>query len=175
MSSPYLAEIRIMGFSYAPRGWAQCNGAIMSIAQNQALFSILGTSYGGDGRVTFGLPDLRGRVPVHPGRTITIVGATGGEEGHTLLPTEIPQHVHLANASKTAGNSQYIAQVFPQTGQNIPATAGTQALYNVGLADVKLNASSIQATGGNQPHENRQPFSVLNFCIALAGVFPSRN
>lgn len=174
MSTPYLAEIRIMGFGYAPKGWAQCNGAVLSIAQNQALFSLLGTSYGGDGRTTYALPDFRGRVPIHTGRANPNTGTVGGEEGHALLQAEIPPHNHVANGSKTAGNTQYIAQIFPSTGLNIPAVAAGVPLYNAGTADVKMNATSIQAAGGGQPHENRQPFTVLNFCIAMQGIFPSR-
>jgi microcystin-dependent protein len=174
MGTPFMAEMRIMSFNFAPKGWAQCNGQLLPINQNQALFSLLGTAFGGDGRVTFGLPDLRGRVPIHTGPQFSTVGQKGGEEFHTLSQSEMPQHNHLANASTAAGNSQFIATTFPTTTNNIPAAVGG-GIYAPLSNPTTLNPSSINNVGGSQPHENRQPFIVLNVCIALQGTFPSRN
>jgi microcystin-dependent protein len=168
MSEPFLGEIRIFGFNFAPRGWAFCNGQILSIAQNTALFSLLGTTYGGNGQTTFALPNLQSRVPVHfgqgPGLSSYALGQQAGTESVTLLVTQLPQHNHTVGASTQSditGNP---------TG-NVPAGG---ASYDT-TANAAMSSTMIGQTGGNQPHENLQPYLALNFCIALAGIFPSRN
>jgi len=165
MSQPFLGEIKIVAFNFAPKGWAQCNGQLLPINQNQALFSIIGTTYGGDGRVNFALPDYRGRVPLHRGNGF-ILGQAGGQEFHTVIMGEMPAHNHFVGASNTAGNLN------SPTG-NIFAPSNV-ACYQT-AANNTLIPSSITNYGGSQPHENRQPFSVLLFVIALQGIFPSQN
>lgn len=165
MSEPFTGEIQVFGFSFAPKGWAQCNGQLLPIAQNQALFALLGTTYGGDGRVNFALPDLRGRVPLHFGDEIS-QGEPGGAESHTLTVAEIPEHTHIANASSAA----------PTSPSPTNATwANTGAAGYEGSPDTLLAGNAIAAAGGGQPHENRSPFLTVNFCIALRGIFPSRD
>jgi microcystin-dependent protein len=165
MAEPFLAEIRIMSFGFPPKGWALCDGQLLPINQNQALFSLLGTTYGGDGRVNFGLPDLRSRVPIHMGSGHTL-GERGGEQAHTLSISEIPTHTHVANASSTpaetnaADNTAYLGVV-----ANTYAPAGNLAA---------MGPSVIGSVGGSQAHLNMQPFLVLNFSIALQGIFPSQ-
>jgi len=171
MSTPFLAEIKIISWNYAPKGWALCNGQLLPINQNQALFSLLGTTYGGDGRVNFALPDLRGRIPIHFG-THTL-GEKGGQEFHTITMSEMTQHVHLMNASNIQGNKpnpnfSNVGNLFAQDPGNCYATG-----FAPGAAT--LNAGTVTNTGGSQPHENRQPFLTLNFAIALQGIFPSMN
>ena len=166
MAEPFLAEIRIMSFNFAPQGWALCAGQLLPINQNQALFSLLGTTYGGDGRVNFGLPNLQGRTPIHMGGGHTL-GEVGGEAAHTLSIAEIPTHTHVANASNTAGTA-----IIP-TG-NLLAGSSNQ-LYTAPQNLVALNAATLANAGGSQAHVNMQPFLVLNFCIALQGIFPSQN
>jgi microcystin-dependent protein len=168
MAEPFLSEIRIMSFVFAPKAWALCNGQLLPINQNQALFSLLGTTYGGDGRVNFALPDLRGRIPIHMGQGHTL-GERGGEQAHTLSISEIPTHVHAANA----------ADVTPAAGNPSNARMLSQSkgafLY---AAATNLNAMDPQAisqVGGSQAHLNMQPFLTLSFCIALQGIFPSQN
>lgn len=173
MGTPFLAEMRIMSFNFAPKGWAMCNGQLLPINQNQALFSLLGTTFGGNGQTTFGLPDFRGRVPIHSGPENTL-GTKAGQESHTLTASEMPAHNHIANASTVAGNSAFIAVTFPSASQNIPAAVGG-GIYAPPSNLTTLHPSSISNFGGSQPHENRQPFLVLNFCIALSGTFPSQN
>ncbi|HVR08358.1 MAG TPA: tail fiber protein [Thermoanaerobaculia bacterium] len=165
MSEPFLSEIKIMSFGFPPKGWALCDGQLLPINQNQALFSLLGTTYGGDGRVNFGLPDLQGRTAMHMGNSHTL-GESGGEQAHTLSISEIPTHVHTANAAAApnAGNS-----VAP-TGQYLagaPMWGGTANLTS-------LLPSTIGNVGGSQAHLNMQPFLTLSFCIALQGIFPSQ-
>jgi len=168
MSEPFLAEIRIYGFNFAPRGWALCDGQILPINQNQSLYSLLGTTYGGDGRTTFALPDLRGRVPIHVGAGHTL-GARGGEETHTLTVQEVPSHGHAFQASTGGANT-------PVGAGAVLATTEAADIYVGNTMSVQaMSAAQIAPMGGGQAHENRQPFQVVNFCIALQGLFPSRN
>ena len=166
MAEPFLSEIRIMSFVFPPKGWALCNGQLLPINQNQALFSLLGTTFGGDGRVNFALPDLRGRVPIHVGSGHTL-GERGGEQAHTVSIAELPTHTHVANA-----NSQAATTDAPSG--NVLARAG---INTFGPANnlVAIQASSVANTGGSQAHLNMQPFLTLSFCIALQGIFPSPN
>ena len=164
MSEPFISEVKIVSFGFAPRGWAQCNGQLLPINQNQALFSLLGTTYGGDGRVNFGLPDLRGRVPIHFGSHT--LGERAGEEIHTLIISEMPAHLHGVSARNAAPN-----QGLP-TGNMWANAAGA---YSNGSPNSTMNPASVSNAGGSQPHTNVQPFLVLNFIIALQGIFPSQN
>ena len=167
---PYLGEIMLIAGGYAPRGWALCNGQLLPINQNQALFSLLGTTYGGNGQTTFALPDLRDRVPIHfgdgPGLTVRALGERSGESAHTLTVAEIPAHTHLVRASSALATS-----VTP-AGMYAARNPAAYAQYVVASPDVVMTATG--ATGGNQAHENLQPCLGLNFCIALQGVFPSQ-
>jgi microcystin-dependent protein len=165
MGTPYMSEIRIMSFNFAPKGWAQCNGQLLPINQNQALFSLLGTTYGGDGRVNFALPNLRGCVPMHIGNGHT-QGESAGEPAHTLVMGEMPQHFHFLQASATNGDS---------ANANNTVLSPASNLYGAPSNLTTLFSGSVTNVGGSQPHENRQPCLTLNFCIALQGVFPSRN
>ena len=166
MAEPFLSEIRLMSFVFAPKGWALCNGQLLPINQNQALFSLLGTTFGGDGRVNFALPDLRGRVPIHVGSG-HILGERGGEQAHTLSIAELPTHTHMANFS-----TQDADLAIP--GGNFPAkTLGP--IYGPPQSLVAMNASAVTNVGGSQAHLNMQPFLTLSFCIALQGIFPSPN
>lgn len=167
MAEPFLSEIRIMSFGFPPRGWALCDGQLLPINQNQALFSLLGTTYGGDGRVNFGLPNLQGRVPIHMGSGHTL-GERGGEQGHTLSISEIPTHNHLLNVSTVQGTTptpDFNTVVSASTPQNEYAPAGN---------GVAMAPNAIGNVGGSQAHLNMQPFLVLNFSIALQGIFPSQ-
>lgn len=168
MAEPFLSEIRIMSFVFPPKGWALCDGQLLPINQNQPLFSLLGTTFGGDGRVNFGLPDLRGRTPVHVGSGHTL-GERGGEQAHTLSIAEIPTHVHVwnANGSPATTNTPTTSLVLAQsTGDNAWGPASNL---------VAMNPGTIANTGGSQAHLNMQPFLTLSFCIALQGIFPSAN
>jgi microcystin-dependent protein len=165
MGTPFLSEIRIMSFNFPPKGWALCNGQILPINQNQALFSLLGTTYGGDGRVNFALPNLQGRVPLHMGSNF-VLGQNGGEAAHTLNISELPAHTHTP-----VGSSNNASAASPSGNLWAAQTAGTYAP----TPDTNLNPASITNTGGSQPHDNMSPYLVLNFCIALQGIFPSRN
>ncbi len=170
MSEPLLGEIRLVGFNYAPQGWALCNGQLLPISQHQSLYSILGTTYGGDGTTTFALPDLRGRTPIHVDGSHPR-GQKNGEESHQLQVSEMPSHTHTLNASD-AGATQ------PGPTGNLLArsTLAGGAVYSTtsDAQDVSLGASAISHSGGGQGHNNMQPFLTLNFCIALQGQFPSR-
>jgi microcystin-dependent protein len=164
---PFLGEIRLMSFNFAPRGWAQCNGQLLPINQNQALFALLGTQFGGNGQTTFALPDLRDRVPVHLGGSMTSVGQRGGEVAHTLTVNELPAHTHpVAASSATTGGSAAPAGKY---------LGGTGNAYHAPASPVALRAGSVANTGGSQAHTNQQPFLTLMFCIALQGIFPSVN
>lgn len=165
MGTPFLAEVRIVSFNFAPKGWALCNGQILPINQNQALFSLLGTTYGGNGVTTFALPDLRGRMPIHVGAGF-VLGQQAGEIAHTINANEMPTHTHLMSASANTGDRSF------STG-NFPAAVGGH--YGPAANLVAMNAASVSNVGGSQPHENRPPLLVLNFVMALVGIFPSRN
>jgi microcystin-dependent protein len=166
MADPFLSEIRIMSFGYAPRGWAMCNGQLLPINQNQALFSLLGTVYGGNGQTTFALPDLRGNVPIHVGSGFTL-GQKGGEQSHTVTMSEMPLHTHVGNAASIDGT------VVIPTG-NFLARSASQ-LYAPPNNLTPMSPGTVTNVGGSQAHLNMQPFLVLNFCIALQGIFPSPN
>ncbi|HEU5063738.1 MAG TPA: tail fiber protein [Solirubrobacterales bacterium] len=163
MAEPFLGELRLMSFNFAPKGWAECNGQLLPINQNQPLFSLFGTMYGGDGRVNFGLPDLRGRVPIHLSSSYN-QGEKLGQEFHTLTTSEMPAHNHMIQASSQEGN------------QAAPVIlAGSENTYRSADQLTTIHPATLQKTGGSQPHENRPPFTVLNWCVALQGIFPSRN
>jgi microcystin-dependent protein len=167
MAEPFLSEIRIMSFSFAPKGWALCDGQLLPINQNQALFSLLGTTFGGDGRVNFALPDLRARTPIHVGSGHTL-GERGGEQAHTLSIAELPTHTHVLNGSSTAGTQ-------PIPVGNLVAAAAPANPYLAPTNLAAMNPASMANTGGSQVHLNMQPFLTLTFCIALQGIFPSPN
>jgi microcystin-dependent protein len=165
MSEPFLGEIKVISWNFPPKGWAFCNGTLLPINQNQALFSLLGTTYGGDGRVNFALPNLQGNTPIHTGNGHTL-GERGGEQNHTLAVTELPAHTHVLNASSTPANT------------NVPTGAYVASVNNAYTAAanlVALSPASVANAGNSQAHLNVQPFLVLNFCIALQGIFPSQN
>jgi microcystin-dependent protein len=173
MADPFVAEIRIYPFNFAPKGWAFCDGQLLPISQNTALFSLLGTTYGGDGKSTFALPDMQGNAPMHPGQgpglSLHDLGETGGAETVTLLESEIPAHSHQltglgapANRTNPIGNS--IAR----------SSAGTPFQPPAGAPLVPMADVTVTPAGGDQPHNNMQPYLTLNFCIALQGVFPPR-
>lgn len=166
MSEPFLAEIRIVSFGFPPKGWAFCDGQLLPINQNQALFSLLGTTYGGDGRTNFALPDFRARTPIHRGGGHTL-GERGGEAAHTLSLAETPTHDHVAQASAGDGST-------PVAGGAVLAGPATQ-LYAAPGNLTSLHPASIANAGGSQAHLNLQPFLTLSFCIALQGIFPSPN
>lgn len=166
MGTPFMGEVKVISWNFAPRGWAFCNGQFLPISQNQALFSILGTTYGGDGRTTFALPDLRGRTPIHTGEGFTI-GTRAGEEAHTLISTEMPAHTHTAQASTSNA-----VQTVPI--DNILSASNTP-MYHSFTNATSLLPTTITNAGGSQAHNNLQPYLVLNFIIALIGVFPSQN
>ncbi|HEY5067729.1 MAG TPA: tail fiber protein [Xanthobacteraceae bacterium] len=166
MATPFLSEIKIMSFGFAPKGWALCNGQLLPINQNQALFSLLGTTYGGDGRVNFGLPNLQGRTPTHMGNGMTL-GERGGEQAHTLSIAEIPGHIHAANASSVNTNG------LPSPVNNY--FGGANNVYHSPASLTSILPSTVTPSGGSQAHNNMQPYLTLNFCIALQGIFPSQN
>ena len=168
MAEPFLSEIRIMSFGFAPKGWALCNGQLLPINQNQALFSLLGTTFGGDGRVNFALPDLRGNVPIHVGQGHTL-GQKGGEQAHTLSIAELPTHTHVLNATSVTATTNS-----PDT-TTILATSTPQNLYGPATNLVAMSPAAVANVGGSQAHLNMQPFLTLSFCIALQGIFPSPN
>lgn len=163
---PYLSQISMFAFNFPPKGWAFCNGQLLPINQNQALFSLLGTTYGGNGQTTFGLPDLRGRVPMHIGQGLT-QGQMAGEQAHTLTIAEMPQHVHQAIASSNSPNANT-----PLNNYWASNTGFTP--YN-NAANTSMSPLATTSVGGSQAHNNMAPYSVTNICIALVGIFPSRN
>ena len=165
MSTPFIAEIKIVSFNFAPKGWALCNGQSLPINQNQALFALLGTTYGGNGQTSFSLPNLQGRVPFHMGSGLTL-GAGGGETAHTLSISELPAHTHTpAGSSAAANTSNPLTDFWADAGKNNFNSA----------SNVSMAPQAIGNAGGSQAHENMSPYLVLNFCIALQGIFPSQN
>jgi len=173
MSSPFVGEIRMFAGNFAPRGWALCDGQLLAVAQNDALFSLFGTIYGGDGRSTFGLPDLRGRVPIHqgsgPGLTDRRIGAKAGAERVSLTANELPSHTHALKGSNNFGSD-----TSPVSG--VPATGSGVNLYNNAPATTtSMDNEAVTSTGGAQAHDNIQPFLCVNFIVALLGVYPSRH
>jgi microcystin-dependent protein len=165
VAEPFLGEIRLFPIGYAPRGWLECSGQTLPISTNQALFSLLGTTYGGDGRTTFKLPDLRGRVPIHPGQGITM-GQAAGEEAHSLTQNEIPLHTHQVFASSAAATTADPTNA---------VWADASGSYGTETPMVAMNPASISSAGANQPHSNMQPYLTLRFCIATSGIYPSRD
>jgi microcystin-dependent protein len=176
MAQPFLGQILLVGFNFAPVGWALCDGQLLPISQNTALFSLLGTQYGGDGRSTFGLPDLRSRVPIGMGQGNGLspytIGEMTGVESVTLQPTQMPAHTHLINATNAAGGVQTPANNFLAA-----ATAGGRPadIYSAGPSQTTLSPNAVTNAGNNQPHNNIQPVLAMNYIIALQGIFPSRN
>jgi len=168
MSEPFLSEIKIMSFGFAPKGWALCNGQLLPINQNQALFSLLGTTYGGNGQTNFGLPNLQGMVPIHMGNSHTL-GERGGEQGHTLSISELPTHIHAMNATSAAA----VANTNPGPTAMLAQASG-DFIYSDAANPVALAPNASANVGGSQAHLNMQPFLVLNFSIALQGIFPSQ-
>jgi microcystin-dependent protein len=168
MTQPFLGEIRILGFNFPPRGWAFCNGQLLGIQQNAALFSVLGTTFGGNGTQNFALPNMQGRTPMHFGGNV-VLGQIAGEEHHTLLLSEIPGHTHSVNAAKADANSDTPVG-------NVLAASVNFSLYSTTRSTLTaLVSTTIENNPGGQPHPNLQPYLVLNFCVALSGIFPSRN
>lgn len=171
MSEPFVGEIRMFAGNFAPRGWAFCDGQLLAVSQNDALFSLFGTIYGGDGRTTFGLPDLRGRIPIHPGSGPGLsprqLGARGGAENATLTVNQLPSHTHGLQASSNAGTDANPA------GKVLGASPSVR-LYRPVAASVNMNASAITSVGGSQQHTNVMPFLCINFIVALVGIYPSR-
>ena len=166
MAEPFLSEIRLMSFVFAPKGWALANGQLLPINQNQALFSLLGTTFGGDGRVNFALPDIRGRTPIHVGSGHTL-GQKGGEQAHTVTQSEMPQHTHALNVVNANGST-------PQAANNL--FAGANNMYHSPDGNlVSMEPGTVTNVGGSQAHLNMQPFLTISFCIALQGIFPSPN
>lgn len=170
MSEPFLAEVRLMSFVFPPKGWALCNGQLLPINQNQALFSLLGTTYGGNGQTNFALPDLRGRVPIHTGQGHTL-GETGGEQAHTVSLAEMPTHTHVFQATNSNATQP---GPMPNSTSIGYARAGNQ-MYGGPANLVAMAANMVGNVGGSQSHQNMQPFLTLSYCIALQGIFPSQN
>lgn len=166
MAEPFLSEIRLMSFNFPPRGWALCGGQLLPINQNQSLFSLLGTTYGGNGQVNFALPDFRGRTPIHKGNGHTL-GQRDGEQTHTLTIDELPQHTHEVRASSaaTGGNALPVDRYL----------GGGNNVYHAPESLTPLSSGTIAMTGGGQPHNNMQPYLTISFCIALQGIYPSPN
>jgi microcystin-dependent protein len=179
MSNPFVAEIRIFPFNFAPVGWAMCNGQLLPISQNTALFSLLGTTYGGDGRSNFALPNLQGSVPMHPGQgpglSLHDLGETSGSDTLTLLSTEMPAHGHFLNATTSAGTAPDPSGALYANGNwSSQGSSGAVQYYSGTVPNAQLNANTIAPAGGSLPHNNLMPYLSLNFCIALQGVFPPR-
>lgn len=172
MSEPFVGEIRMFAGNFAPRGWAFCDGQLLAVSQNDALFSLLGTIYGGDGRTTFGLPDMRGRIPIHaghgPGLSERRLGAKAGAENVTLTVNQLPSHTHPARASTAVG-------VEADPGGNVTAASTAVNLYFSETADSNMRSDAITQSGGSRSHTNLQPFLCIHFIIALVGIYPSRH
>jgi microcystin-dependent protein len=175
MAEPFIAEIKMFGGNFAPRGYALCSGQLLSIAQNTALFSLLGTTYGGDGQTTFGLPDMRGRVPIGqgqgPGLSSRVMGELAGSETVTLISSEMPAHTHTHSAGAVTGPG---TQAGP-AGARMAESTARDNVYSTAAADTAMAPDTIGISGGSQPHNNMQPYLCVNFIIALEGIFPSRN
>ncbi len=168
MSTPAIGEIKLVSFGFAPKGWALCNGQLLPINQNQALFSLLGTNFGGDGRVNFALPDLRGRAPLHAASTVRL-GEPVGSEAVTLTKNEIPTHLHLVNSmTGTATADDPLNAIWAKV------TDSSHPLYSTAQPNTAMSPQATSTIGGSQPHENRQPYLVMNYIIALVGIFPSQ-
>jgi microcystin-dependent protein len=173
MANPYVAEIRIFPFNFAPRGWAMCNGQLLPISQNTALFSLLGTTYGGDGKSNFALPNLQGCAPMDPGQgpglSLHDLGETGGSQTVTLLTSEMPAHSHSFSADPSAKKES------TSVANNTPAAAAAgESFYSTSTPNAQMHGQTLSPTGGNLPHDNMQPYLGLNFCIALQGIYPPR-
>jgi microcystin-dependent protein len=168
MGTPFLGEIKMVSFNYSPKGWALANGQFLPINQNQALFSLFGTMYGGNGQTTFALPDLRGRVPIHQFDGFT-VGQAGGQEFHTITQSEMPAHTHMLSASQNTATTE------TPTSSLVLAGTAPNDLYTGFAGATALLPQTVSNVGGSQPHENRQPYLVINYIVALIGIFPSQN
>jgi microcystin-dependent protein len=166
MAEPFLAEIRMMSFNFPPKGWALANGQTLPINQNQALFSLLGTTYGGNGQTTFALPDLRGSVAIHFGEGFTL-GEKLGQSAHTITQSEMPQHIHFLQGTSNTANNVLPTNSLPALTPNVIYSSG-------GAQNLACKPNSVGNVGGSQPHENRMPSTVISFCIALQGIFPSQ-
>ena len=167
MAEPFLSEIRLMSFGFPPKGWALCAGQLLPINQNQALFSLLGTTFGGDGRVNFALPNLQGRTPIHVGSGHTL-GERGGEQAHTVSISELPTHIHAANASTATASTNT-----PTATVGLAQSTASQLYAPADANLVAMAPNAVGNVGGSQPHDNMQPYLTLSFCIALQGIFPS--
>lgn len=171
MATPFISQINLLAFDFAPRGWALCDGQLLPISQNQALFSLLGTQYGGDGRVNFALPDLRGRTPMHFSNASPL-GARLGAEAVALTANQLPQHNHALRANTDLANANVPGNALPAT-----RPRGGLAMYGApgGTTATQMHPGSLASSGGGQPHNNMQPYLVMNFAIAMVGIFPSRS
>ena len=181
MAEPFLSELRMFSFNFAPKGWALCNGQLLPINQNQALFSLLGTTYGGDGRVNFALPNLQGKTPLHFGNGFTL-GQSAGETAHTVTPNELPTHTHMVRGNNTngiaglAGITPDATKAVAQALVSLQGGGTTSAqMYGTGSPSRVMQPATIGNTGGSQAHTNMMPFTTLSFCIALQGIFPTPN
>ena len=168
MATPFMAELKLVSFNFAPKGWTMCNGQLLPINQNQAIFSLLGTTFGGDGRQTFGLPDLRGRTPVYVGDGL-VLGERGGEYAHTVNMAEMPQHTHFLNCVNATSNTNAPLNNY------LANTTGNLGVYGPASSLVTMFPADVSNVGGSQPHQNQSPYLVMNWIIALQGIFPSRN
>ncbi len=182
MSEPYLSMIEAFGFGFAPKGWAICAGQALPINQNQALFALLGTTYGGDGRITFNLPDLRGRLALGFGQGSGLspytLGAAGGEETHQLLASEVPAHSHTLNVTnngQSSGTNIPSGTVLMGSGYTMETNNPVENIYSSAAPTIAMSAGAVGPVGGGGAHENRMPFLTINYCIALQGIFPSSN
>ena len=179
MSEPFVGEIRMFAGNFAPKGWAFCDGQLLAVSSNDALFSLLGTIYGGDGRTTFGLPDLRGRIPIHagsgPGLSPRRLGTKSGAETETLTASQVPSHTHTVNASNQAGTAASPAGHYPANTSSGAVTTQYDVPVRASSTLVQFNSGAVQTVGGSRSHSNMQPFLCINFIIALIGIYPSRD